>query len=140
MHGEASGAVPCVGAVIQDEGGRLLLVKRARPPAEGRWSLPGGRVEPGETDEAALVREVREETGLDVRVGALVGRVQRPGPGGVVYDIADHACTVTGGHPAAGDDAADLRWVSSEDVRALPTTDGLVATLEEWGVLPTTGP
>jgi ADP-ribose pyrophosphatase YjhB (NUDIX family) len=121
---------PCVGAVIRDEDGRLLLVLRGHEPAAGLWSLPGGRVEPGETDETALAREVLEETGLEVSVGPVVGKV-RIGD----YVIADHACTVVGGAVRAGDDAADVRWVEVHHLDDLPLTDGLVATLREWGVL-----
>ncbi len=62
--------VPCVGAIITDPAGRLLLIKRGHEPEAGRWSVPGGRIEPGESDEQALVREVREETGLTVTARA----------------------------------------------------------------------
>ncbi|MGH8868405.1 MAG: NUDIX hydrolase [Actinomycetes bacterium] len=134
---EGSGRrVPCVGAVVRDAAGRLLLVQRGRPPGLGLWSLPGGRVEAGESDAQALTREVREETGLEVRVGPLVGRVERAGPAGSVYVIADHACEVTGGRLSAGDDAADVRWVGRDDLASLPVTDGLLDTLAGWGVLP----
>ena len=57
-------AVRCVGAVVHDAAGRLLMVRRANEPGRGQWSLPGGRVEPGESDASALARELREETGL----------------------------------------------------------------------------
>src|SRR3954466_12295448 len=76
--------VPCVGAVVRDAAGRLLLVRRGHAPGRGLWSLPGGRVEPGESVEQAVAREVREETGLTVRAGAPVGRVTILGVG-VVY-------------------------------------------------------
>ena len=76
--------IPCVGAVVKDETGRLLLIKRGHEPGVGLWSIPGGRIEPGESDVAALVREVREETGLDVVAGRLLGVVQRPGLAGAV--------------------------------------------------------
>ena len=69
--------IPCVGALIYDAAGRLLLVQRGREPARGSWSIPGGKVEPGESPHAAVVREVWEETGLDVEPLALVGTVER---------------------------------------------------------------
>jgi 8-oxo-dGTP diphosphatase len=128
--------VPCVGAVVHDDAHRLLLIRRAHHPSVGRWSLPGGRVEAGETDEEAVRREVLEETGLHVLVGPRVGTVERDGPTGEVYDIRDYACAVTGGRLRAGDDAAEARWVHRRELFALDTTDGLVDTLEQWGVLP----
>ncbi|HLK73522.1 MAG TPA: NUDIX domain-containing protein [Streptosporangiaceae bacterium] len=127
--------IPCVGAVIKDEQGRLLLIKRGHEPGAGLWSLPGGRIEPGETDAAALVREMREETGLEVQAGSLLGSVRRPAPGSTVLDIRDYAATVTGGTLRAGDDAAEARWVTVSELRSLPITDGLVEALTDWGVL-----
>ena len=127
--------VPCVGALVHDDAGRLLVVRRGRPPAAGLWSVPGGRVEPGESDEQAVRREALEETGLHVEVGPLVGRVERPGLAGAVYAIADYACRVVGGTLTAGDDAAEVRWVSAADLRALATTEGLVEVLAGWGVI-----
>jgi len=128
--------VPCVGAVVHDDAHRLLLIRRGHSPAAGRWSLPGGRVEAGETDDQAVRREVLEETGLHVLVGRRVGTVERDGPGGLVYDIRDYACAVTGGRLRAGDDAAEARWVHRRELLALQTSDGLVDALEAWGVLP----
>jgi 8-oxo-dGTP diphosphatase len=127
--------IPCVGAIIRDAAGRLLLIKRGHDPEAGRWSLPGGRVEPGESDTQALVREMREETGLIVQPGPLVGAVERPGPGGSVLEIRDYAATVTGGTLAAGDDAVDARWVAAADVARLALTTGLADALTAWGVL-----
>ena len=137
--------IPCVGAVIKDDQGRLLLIKRRHEPGAGLWSLPGGRIEPGETDAEALVREMREETGLTVQAGALLGSVRRPVPGGgpaaaggqdnTVLDIRDYAATVTGGTLRAGDDAADARWVAVSELPRLPITEGLVEALTSWGVL-----
>ncbi|WP_026401310.1 NUDIX hydrolase [Actinomadura rifamycini] len=125
----------CVGAIVRDREGRLLLVLRGRPPGAGRWSVPGGRVEPGEDDAAAVARELLEETGLRVRAGALVGTVERDGPGGVVYEIHDYAATVLGGTPRAGDDAADVRWAAPAELRDLPLVPGLLDALTEWGVV-----
>lgn len=131
--------VPCVGAVVTDETGRYLLVRRGREPARGSWSVPGGRVEPGETDAEAVAREVREETGLDVEVLELIGYVERPGLDGATYAIHDYRCRLTAGSdPAAaraGDDAADVGWFHEPALRALTTSPGLVETLQEWGVL-----
>ena len=131
--------IPCVGAIIRDAAGRLLLIRRGHEPEAGSWSLPGGRVEPGESDAQALVREMREETGLIVRPGPLVGAVERPGPGGSVLEIRDYAATVTGGTLAAGDDAADARWVAAADVARLALTAGLADALTAWGVLAAPG-
>ncbi|GAA0406664.1 NUDIX hydrolase [Acrocarpospora corrugata] len=115
----------CVGAVIRAADGRLLLVRRGRPPGEGLWSVPGGRVEAGECDAEALVREVREETGLDVTAGGLAGTVIRP-----PYEIHDYYAAAVGGELRAGDDAAEVRWVSDAELRRLPLTDGLLDFLD----------
>ena len=127
--------VPCVGAIITDSAGRLLLIQRGHEPEAGRWSLPGGRIEPGESDEQALVREIGEETGLHVEPGRLIGAVERPAPGGAVFDIYDYAASVSGGQLVAGDDAADARWIHPGDIGQLSLTSGLARTLAEWGVL-----
>lgn len=130
--------VPCVGAIITDPAGRILLVQRGTEPARGCWSVPGGRVEPGEDDASATAREVLEETGLVVEVGGLVGTVERDAPDGSVYVIADYACSPTGDwdRPVAGDDAVAVGWYTPQEVRRLACVPGLVAALEEWGVLP----
>ena len=95
--------IPCVGAVIKDDQGRLLLVKRGHEPGAGLWSVPGGRVEPGETDSEALVREMREETGLTVQAGPLLGSVRRPAPGGPAAAGGQDSPAAAGGQdsPAA---------------------------------------
>jgi 8-oxo-dGTP diphosphatase len=136
--------VACVGAVVRDDRGRLLLVRRGTEPAKGRWSVPGGRIEPGETAAEAVVRELLEETGLCVVVTGLAGTVERTGPGGVVYDIDDFYARlgpgVDPGHVRAGDDAAEAGWFTSAEVEELDRGDGLVDglldTLRGWQVTP----
>ena len=131
----SASVIPCVGAIVTDGRGRLLMIKRGHDPGAGLWSIPGGRIEPGETDAEALVREMIEETGLTVEVGRLIGRVQRPGLNGAVIDIRDYAATVTGGTLRAGDDAADARWVAPAELESLDITEGLIDALTGWGVL-----
>jgi 8-oxo-dGTP diphosphatase len=108
-----------VGAVVVHEG-RALIVKRAHDPRRGEWSLPGGRVELGETLVEATRREIREETGLEVAVGDIVEVFDRIHPhGGRIryhFVIVDFLCTWIGGTLAAGDDAADAAWVRPDDV------------------------
>jgi 8-oxo-dGTP diphosphatase len=129
--------VACVGALVHDARGRLLLVRRGHEPGRGLWSVPGGRVEPGETLTDAVAREVREETGLTVAVGEPVGRVSVPGDG-VVFDVVDFTCTMTapGAEPVAGDDADAVVFADPAALERLPCTPGLLTTLRAWGVLP----
>lgn len=127
--------VRTVGAVVHDMDGRLLLVRRGRPPAVGRWSIPGGKVWAGESDEDAVVREVREETGLVVRVERLAGQIALPGPDGTAFDNRDYLCRLDGGRLRAGDDATEAGWFHVNEARSLSTTDGLLETLDAWHVL-----
>jgi 8-oxo-dGTP diphosphatase len=129
--------VPCVGAVVLDDAGRLLLIRRGHAPSAGLWSVPGGRVEPGETLPEAVVREVREETGLAVRPGPVAGRLTIPGDG-VVYDVTDFVCTLLdpAADPIPGDDADDAMFADAATLDRLPCTPRLVETLRQWGALP----
>jgi 8-oxo-dGTP diphosphatase len=132
--------VPCVGAVVHDDRGRLLLIRRGTPPGRGLWSIPGGRVEPGETGRQAVVREVLEETGLLVVPTRVAGSVERPGLAGAAYVIEDFVAELAGGcDPSTarpGDDAAEVGWFTREELADLPCVDGLLDALSGWGVLP----
>jgi ADP-ribose pyrophosphatase YjhB (NUDIX family) len=129
-----------VGAVVVDAAGRLLLVRRGREPGAGLWSIPGGKIEPGESRAEAVVRELSEETGLPVLVGAHVGTVERAAPDDDVFVIHDYRAELApGANPEsarAGDDAADVGWFTPEEVRAAACVPGLVEALADWGVLP----
>jgi 8-oxo-dGTP diphosphatase len=130
--------IDCVGGIVVSDDGRLLLVRRGQEPAKGAWSVPGGRVEAGESDAEATAREVLEETAVVVRVGRLAGSVERDAPGGGVYLIRDYLCRPEDTGPTvvrAGDDADEAGWFTPAELRALNTSPGLVEALEAWGVL-----
>jgi acetyl-CoA carboxylase carboxyl transferase subunit beta len=110
-----------VGAVVLREDGAVLLVQRAKPPAVGTWSLPGGKVEAGEALEAALVREVFEETGLRVDVGAVVETLVLEREG-YAYLITDFVCRAHRATAVAGSDASAARWVLPHEFDALALT------------------
>jgi 8-oxo-dGTP diphosphatase len=122
--------VQCAGAVVRDDAGRLLLVRRGHQPSEGLWSLPGGRIEAGESAAEAAAREVREETGLEVAVGRRLASVEIGD-----YLVHDFAAVVVGGELCAGDDATDVRWCSEADAALLPLTPGLLDELRRMGAL-----
>ena len=129
-----------VGAVVLHEG-RVLLVRRGRAPALGLWSVPGGLVELGETTVDAARREVEEETGLDVRIAGLVGvldRVTRDADGRVRYHwvLVDYlAYPQSNDSITAGSDAAEVRWVTIDEVDRLPVTEGLVDMIRRAAAL-----
>ena len=126
----------CVGAVVVDAGD-LLLVRRGRGPAAGAWSVPGGRVEAGETLAEAVVRELAEETGLEGVCGELVGWVERVGDE-YHFVILDFAVTpLERREPVASDDAVEAAWVPLDEVAAWPLVDGLAEFLYEHGVIAT---
>jgi len=114
-----------VGAIVFDRDGRVLLVERGSPPGAGLWSVPGGKVEAGETLAQAVAREVREETGMIVEVGALACVVERMGDD-YHYVILDYHARPIGGALAAGSDARAARFVGDAELHELPVTDGLI--------------
>jgi mutator protein MutT len=126
----------CVGAIAVDAE-RLLLVRRGRGPAQGSWSVPGGRVEAGETLAEAVVRELAEETGIEGVCGPLVGWVERIGAEHH-FVILDFAVTVLDARePTAGDDAAEAAWVPLADVADRNLVTGLAEFLSEHAIIPT---
>jgi 8-oxo-dGTP diphosphatase len=124
-----------IGAVVVRDDA-LLMVRRGGEPGKGLWSLPGGRVEAGEYISAALAREVKEETGIDVTAGELIGIFEIVGDDHhyVVLDFAADASSGT--DVEAGGDAAEARWVPLKEVATLECTPRFVETMEAWGVLP----
>ena len=112
-----------VGAIII-EGDRVVLVKRAHPPLQAEWSIPGGVLEVGELVRDAAIREAREETGLTVEPGELLGvydRVVRDAEQRVQYHyvLIDFLCRRVAGELAAASDAAEVRWFKQEELAAL---------------------
>ena len=121
--------VVAVGLVARDRRGRLLLVERGHPPHKGRWSLPGGRVEGGETLAAAAARELREETGLEATVGEIAGVVERIAEG-YHYLIVDlWAELPDDATPVAAADAAGARLVHLDELPLYPLSPGLAGFL-----------
>lgn len=115
---------------------RVLLVKRGHEPLKGTWSLPGGVVELGESLQAALARELREETTLAVEVGPIVDvfeRIERASDGRVAYHyvVVDYLCRVREGVPAHGSDVDDARWVDRGDLAAYRLTEKTTAVIEK---------
>lgn len=124
-----------VGALILD-GDSILLIQRGKEPLKGYWSIPGGAVETGERLEAALVREVGEETGLQVEVGCLIEifeRIIRDDEGRTKhhYVLVDSLCRVTGGELRSGDDASDVRWVHRAELGNYQLTSGTLPVIEK---------
>jgi 8-oxo-dGTP diphosphatase len=111
--------VPCVGVVCL-RGDEVLLIRRGRPPRRGEWSLPGGRIEPGERAIEAALRELREETGVEAEITALIDVVDGLFPeAGRHYVLIDYTARWLSGEPVAGDDALEARFVPLDQVEAL---------------------
>lgn len=121
--------IVAVGAFVFDREGRVLLVERGKPPGVGLWTVPGGRLERHETLAQAVAREVREETGLIVEVGALACVVERMGDD-FHFVILDYLARVIGGTLAAASDARAAKFVEPTELARLPLTDGLADLIE----------
>jgi mutator protein MutT len=124
-----------VGGVIIDDN-RVLLVRRANPPLQGEWSIPGGLVEVGETTRQALVREVLEETALHVEVTGLVEvfeRILQDEQSRVRYHyvLLDYRCRVLGGEPQAASDATELRWVTCGELESFSVAPETCAVIRK---------
>lgn len=137
--------VPTVGVVCL-RGEEVLLIKRGTPPRLGQWSVPGGRLEWGETLQDAALRELKEETGVDAELLGLIDVIDGvfpARPGGEItrhYVLIDYAARWTGGEPMAGDDAAEARFVSREEAMELveweETRRVIAEAFERFGGLP----
>jgi len=117
-----------VGALILDAG-RVLLVERGNTPLAGYWSLPGGAVETGERLEDAIIREVREETGLEIATDAIATVFERvmPDAAGACeyhYVLIDFYCRVLGGELRAGSDSRSAAWFAIDSLHHLLMTEG----------------
>ena len=134
-----SGPELCVGAIVVDDD-RLLLVRRGRGRAAGSWSVPGGRVQAGETLAEAVVRELAEETGIEGVCGAFVGLVElldddTDAPHQVVLDF--EVTLLEASEPHAGDDASEARWVLLADVADYQLATGLAEFLHDHRIIAT---
>lgn len=125
-----------VGAIVVDDD-RLLMVRRGHGPAQGRWSIPSGRIERGETAAEAVVREVLEETGVTVVCGPLIDWAELISDEAHFVVLDFEATLMDDGEVVAGDDAAEARWIDTDSVCELRLADGLAEFLYENGIIRT---
>ena len=138
MRTDPERPIVAVGAVIL-EGSRVLLIQRGQEPLKGEWSLPGGAVEIGETLHAALAREVREETCLDIVIGPVVevlDSIRRDDEGRAQYHyiIIDYVCRLRDPlcrRAMCGSDAADVRWIDVAELEAYRVTSTAIAVIRK---------
>lgn len=127
MNG-TDGIVVGVAGVVWNDAGQVLLIRRANPPRAGQWSLPGGKVERGETLQDALRREIREETGLEIMILGLAGVAEIVDDGGLGgsgrhYVLIDYGVRAVSGIARAASDAKDATWFACSELEALPLWD-----------------
>jgi 8-oxo-dGTP diphosphatase len=127
-----------VGAVVFDPEGRVLLIRRGKPPKMGLWSVPGGCLEPGETLVACCRREVLEETGIEIEPGPIVAVADRAAEGFhyVIIDFAAVPACSGVPDPVPATDVSDARWVDQTELDAYPLVEGLQAAIRSaWASL-----
>lgn len=127
--------VCAVGAIVF-RGDAVLLIQRGKPPAQGKWSIPGGAVRLGETLENAVTRELREEVEMDVKplwVGKVVDRIYVDSEGNIAYHyvIVDYVCEARAGQPQAGSDATDAGFFDVKKLDEMDMTEGTTEVIRE---------
>jgi len=127
--------VCAVGAIVF-RGDSVLLIQRGKPPAQGKWSIPGGAVRLGETLEDAVIRELREEVKLEVRpvgVGKVIDRIYTDSEGKIAYHyvIIDYVCEAGTGQPQAGSDASDAGFLKIEKLDDMDMTEGTAEVIRD---------
>jgi ADP-ribose pyrophosphatase YjhB (NUDIX family) len=127
--------VCAVGAIVF-RGSEVLLVQRGKPPAQGKWSIPGGAVRLGETLESAIVREIREEAGMDVKplgVGKVIDRIYKDSQGKIAYHyvIVDYVCEASAEQPTPGSDANDAGFFEIQGLDGMDLTEGTAEVIRE---------
>ena len=127
--------VCAVGAIVF-RGDAVLLIQRGKPPAQGKWSIPGGAVRLGETLETAVIRELSEEVEMNVKplcVGKVVDRIYKDSEGKIAfhYIIIDYVCEARAGQPQAGSDASDAGFFEVEKLDEMDMTEGTAEVIRE---------
>ncbi len=128
-----------IGAITIHEG-RVLLVKRAAEPSRGLWAIPGGTLELGETMQECAAREILEETGITIKVGACIyvfDFMERDAEGKIKFHfvIVDFAGEYVSGEPKGADDADEARFVAPEELKELPVAKNTLAALKSIGFI-----
>jgi len=129
MNEEMKSPVNCVGIVCL-RGDEVLLIKRGKPPRMGQWSIPGGRVEPGETEPQACLRELFEETSVNAAISDKIEIIEADFGNGP-YILHDYLAHWQSGEPAAGDDAAHAEFVKIASIRSLGMWSETVRIIEK---------